>query len=44
MRALEYGIATQSELEAISRGWLEWKDTLGSVSCFTHFEGLARRV
>ncbi len=44
VKALEYGIATQSELEAISRGWLEWKDTLGSVSCFTHFEGLARRV
>ena len=44
VKALEYGIATQSELEAISLGWLEWKDTPGSVSCFTHFEGLARRV
>lgn len=43
-KALEYGIATQSELEAISRGWLEWKDAPGSVSCFTHFEGLARRI
>ena len=43
-KAIEYGIATSSDLEAISRGWLEWKDAPGSVSCFTHFEGLARRV
>lgn len=44
VKALEYGIATRSELEAISRGWLEWKNAPGSVSCFTHFEGLARRI
>lgn len=43
-RALEYGIATQPELEAISRGWQEWKTAPGSLSCFTHFEGLARRI
>ena len=44
VKALEYGIATRSELEAISRGWQEWKNASGSVSCFTHFEGLARRI
>ena len=44
VKALDYGIATRRELEDISRGWLEWKDTIGSVSCFTHFEGLARRA
>ena len=44
VKALEYGIATRSELDSISRGWLEWKNAPGSVSCFTHFEGLARRV
>ena len=43
-KAIEYGIATRSELEAISRGWQEWKNAPGSVSCFTHFEGLARRA
>ncbi len=43
-KAIEYGIAKRSELERISQGWLEWKDTPGSVSCFTHFEGLARRI
>lgn len=44
VKALEYGIATRTELEAISRGWQEWKNAPGSVSCFTHFEGLARRI
>ncbi len=44
VKALEYDIATRSELEAISRGWQEWKNASGSVSCFTHFEGLARRI
>lgn len=44
VKAVEYGIATRRELEAISQGWLEWKNTPGSVSCFTHFEGLARRI
>ncbi len=43
VKAIEYGIATRLELEAISRGWLEWKDKSDSVACFTHFEGLARR-
>ncbi len=43
-KALEYGIATRTELEAISRGWQEWKNAPGSLSCFTHFEGLARRI
>ena len=43
VKAIEYGVATQSELEAISRGWIEWKNASGSVACFTHFEGLARR-
>ena len=43
-KALEYGIATKRELEAISRGWQEWKNAPGSLSCFTHFEGLARRI
>ncbi len=44
VKAIEYGIATRSELEGISRGWQEWKNAPGSVSCFTHFEGLARRA
>ena len=44
VKAIEYGIATQSELEAISRGWIDWKNAPGSVACFTHFEGLARRL
>ena len=44
VKAIDYGIATRPELEAISRGWQEWKNAPGSVSCFTHFEGLARRV
>ncbi len=44
VKALEYGIATSSELEAISKGWQEWKLAPASVSCFTHFEGLARRI
>ena len=44
VRAIEYGIASEGELKAISKGWLDWKNTPGSVSCFTHFEGLARRV
>ena len=44
VKALEYGIATKAEPEAISRGWQEWKNAPGSVSCFTHFEGMARRV
>ena len=44
VKAIEYGIATRSELEAISRGWQDWKNAPGSVSCFTHFEGLARRA
>ena len=44
VRALDHGIATRSELEVISAGWQEWKNTPASVSCFTHFEGLARRV
>lgn len=44
VKALEYGIATRQELEAISAGWQEWKNAPGSVSCFTHFEGLARRI
>ncbi len=43
-KALEYGIATRPELEAISLGWQEWKNAPGSLSCFTHFEGLARRI
>ncbi len=43
VKALEYGIATRDELEAISVGWQQWKNTPSSVSCFTHFEGLARR-
>ena len=43
-KALEYGIATTGELEAMSRGWQEWKNAPGSLSCFTHFEGLARRI
>ncbi len=44
VKAIEYGIATRPELERISRGWQEWKNAPGSVSCFTHFEGLARRI
>ena len=44
VKAIQYGIATRSELEEISRGWQEWKNAPGSVSCFTHFEGLARRI
>ncbi len=44
VKAMEYGIATRAELESISRGWQEWKNAPGSVSCFTHFEGLARRA
>ena len=44
IKAIEYGIASESELKEISQGWLDWKDAPGSVSCFTHFEGLARRV
>ena len=44
VKAIDYGIATRAELEAISMGWQEWKNAPGSVSCFTHFEGLARRA
>ena len=44
IKAIEYGIATRTELDAISRGWQDWKNAPGSVSCFTHFEGLARRI
>ena len=44
IKAIEYGIATRTELDAISRGLQDWKNAPGSVSCFTHFEGLARRI
>ncbi len=42
--ALEYGVATLEELQAISNAWQEWKEMPGATSCFVHFEGLATRT
>ena len=39
--ALEHGIATREELEAISGGWQRWKESPDAVSAFVHFEALA---
>ncbi len=44
IKAVEYGIATRSELDAIADAWQAWKDAPSSVACFTHFEALAARV
>ena len=37
-RALDYGIATDNDLEEISRGWLEWVDKRGAFFTFIHVE------
>lgn len=40
--ALEQGIASRAELQAIADGWQHWKHQRGAVSAFVHFEALAR--
>ena len=40
--ALDRGIATRSELEAISEEWLRWRKLPDAVSAFVHFEALAK--
>ncbi len=37
-RALDYGIATDNDLEEISRGWLERVDKRGAFFTFIHVE------
>ena len=37
-RALEYGIASESELAEISQGWLDWVDAEGAFFAFTQVE------
>lgn len=36
--ALDYGIATDNDLEEISRGWLERVDKRGAFFTFIHVE------
>ncbi len=37
-RAVEYGIATESELAEISQGWLDWMQAPGAFFAFTQVE------
>ena len=43
-KAIEYGMRRDPSWSDISRVARDWKNAPGSVSCFTHFEGLARRA
>ena len=37
-RAVEYGIASESELAEVSQGWLDWVDSDGAFFAFTQVE------
>ena len=39
--ALDMGIATMDELQAVASAWQRWKQEPDAVSAFTHFEALA---
>ena len=39
--ALEMGIATMDELQAVASAWQQWKHEPGAISAFVHFEALA---
>jgi ubiquinone/menaquinone biosynthesis C-methylase UbiE len=41
-QAVEYGIATEDEVQAISRGWREWADSPEAFFMFVHVECLGR--
>jgi hypothetical protein len=42
-KALEYGIATRSDLESMAAGWRTWGDHPDALYCFSHVEVVARR-
>jgi ubiquinone/menaquinone biosynthesis C-methylase UbiE len=42
-KALEYGIATRSDLESMAAGWRAWGDDPDALYCFSHAEVVARR-
>ena len=42
-KALEYGIATRSDLESMAAGWRTWGDHPDALYCFSHAEVVARR-
>src|SRR5437762_6980683 len=37
-KALEYGIATRSDLESMAAGWRAWGDDPDALYCFSHAE------
>lgn len=41
-QAIEYGIATAEDIEAISRGWREWAERLDAFFMFVHIECIGR--
>jgi len=43
-KALEYGIATRSDLESMAEGWRTWGDHPDALYCFSHTEVVARRA
>ena len=40
-KALEYGIATRSDLESMAAGWRAWGDDPDALYCFSHAEVVA---
>ena len=40
-KALEYGFATQSDLEIIAKGWRSWSRDPDAFFCFSHTEVVA---
>jgi ubiquinone/menaquinone biosynthesis C-methylase UbiE len=43
-KALEYGIATRSDLESMAAAWRAWGDHPDALYCFSHAEVVARRA
>ena len=41
-QAIEYGIATEVDIEAIARGWREWADSPEAFFMFVHIECIGR--
>jgi hypothetical protein len=42
-QAIEYGLSTGDELEAISRAWLKWAEQRDGFFAVLHVELIARR-